>query len=244
MLPGGREPMNPEEITLQLRSDVSRLRFGLPVTHVYNPLEYAWAPHRLYLRRFGRRRREVILLGMNPGPWGMAQTGIPFGDVEMVRDWMGIEAAVERPGKEHPRRPVEGFACRRSEVSGRRLWGWARDLSGTPERFFQRYMVVNYCPLSFMEEGGRNRTPDKLPVREREPLLTACDESLRRMMRHYRPEVVIGLGRFAHLRAAAALAGLPVRLGLAPHPSPANPRANKGWAGQMTSVLAGLGIRQ
>lgn len=234
--------MKPEETTLQLRSDVGRLRFGPPVTNIYNPLEYAWAAHRLYLRRFGRRRREVVLLGMNPGPWGMAQTGIPFGDVEMVRDWMGIEAPVERPGREHPRRPVEGFACRRSEVSGRRLWGWARDLFETPERFFRRFIVVNYCPLSFMEESGRNRTPDKLPAREREPLFAACDESLRRMVAHYRPELVIGIGRFANQRAVTALTGLTVRLGLAPHPSPANPQANKGWAGQMTSVLERLGF--
>jgi single-strand selective monofunctional uracil DNA glycosylase len=244
MLPAGGEPVNPEEITLQLRSGVGGLRFGPPVTHVYNPLEYAWAPHRLYLRRFGRRRREVVLVGMNPGPWGMAQTGIPFGDVEMVRDWLGIEARVERPGQEHPRRQVAGFACRRSEVSGRRLWGWARERFGTPESFFRRFMVVNYCPLSFMEEGGRNRTPDKLPAREREPLFAACDESLRRMIRHYRPEWVIGIGRFANLRAAAALGGLPVRLGLAPHPSPANPQANKDWAGQMTSVIERLATAQ
>jgi single-strand selective monofunctional uracil DNA glycosylase len=236
--------LNPQETTIQLRSDVGTLRFGPPVTHVYNPLEYAWASHQLYLRRFGRRRREVVLLGMNPGPWGMAQTGIPFGDVEMVRDWLGIEAPVERPEREHPRRPVEGFACRRSEVSGRRLWGWARDLFGAPEQFFRRFIVVNYCPLSFMEESGRNRTPDKLPAREREPLFAACDESLRRMVAYYRPELVIGIGRFANQRAAAALTGLPVRLDLAPHPSPANPQANRGWAGQMTSVLEKLGIGQ
>jgi single-strand selective monofunctional uracil DNA glycosylase len=242
MLPVSRDSMKPEETTLRLRSDVGRLRFSDPVTHVYSPLEYAWAAHRLYLHRFGRHRREIILLGINPGPWGMAQTGIPFGDVEMVRGWMGIEAPVGRPGTEHPRRPVEGFACRRSEVSGRRLWGWARDRFGTADRFFSRFMVVNYCPLSFMEASGRNRTPDRLPARERELLFAACDESLRRMMAHYRPELVIGIGRFAHQRAAVTVKDLPVTVALAPHPSPANPQANRGWDRQMTSVLQRLGI--
>ena len=36
-------------------------------------------------------RKEAVFLGMNPGLWGMAQTGVPFGTVSLVRDWMGIE---------------------------------------------------------------------------------------------------------------------------------------------------------
>ena len=126
----------------------------------------------------------------------------------MVRDWLGVQAPVEHPRREHPRRPVEGFGCRRSEVSGRRLWGWAREQFGTPGRFFQRFFVANYCPLSFMEESGRNRTPDKLPAREREALFQACDEALRQVIAFFRPEYVIGIGRFANQRAAMALAGL------------------------------------
>ena len=228
----------------QLATVAENLQFSEPVTHVYNPLVYAWAPYARYLELYAKPPKRILFLGMNPGPWGMAQTGVPFGEIDHVRRWLNIEGEVLTPPVEHPKRPVTGFGCTRSEVSGRRLWGWARDLFGTPERFFRRFIVVNYCPLSFMEESGRNRTPDKLPAREREPLLTACDESLRRMVAHYRPELVIGIGRFANQRAVTALTGLPVRLGLAPHPSPANPQANKGWAGQMTSVLERLGIGQ
>src|SRR5688572_32536315 len=95
---------------------------------------------------------------MNPGPFGMAQTGVPFGDVAMVRDWLGIVAAVAKPRDEHPKRPVLGFECQRSEVSGARLWGWARARFGTPQRFFERFFVANYCPLAFMESSGANRT--------------------------------------------------------------------------------------
>lgn len=230
------------EIARRLRKDVDRLAFSLPVAYVYNPLDYAWKPHRAYLERYCRDRPRVILLGMNPGPFGMAQTGVPFGDVGMVRDWLGIEAPVERPEREHPKRPVRGFQCPRGEVSGQRLWGWARDTFGTPQRFFERFFVANFCPLAFIEASGRNRTPDKLPPAERAALFKPCDEALRRTVERLRPEHVVGVGRFAADRAAAALKGSGIKLGVMPHPSPASPAANRGWAAQASRALAELGI--
>jgi single-strand selective monofunctional uracil DNA glycosylase len=230
------------DIASRLRDEVRGLRFAAPVAYVYNPLEYAWAPHRAYLERYGAGRRPVVLLGMNPGPFGMAQTGVPFGDVELVRGWLGIEAPVAPPAREHPKRRVAGFACRRREVSGQRLWGWARDAFGTPERFFARFFVANYCPLAFVEASGRNRTPDKLPREERAALFAACDRALQATVARLRPEHVIGIGRFAADRAADALAGTAVRLGVVPHPSPASPAANRGWADQMRRALEALGV--
>lgn len=230
------------EIARRLRDDVSRLQFAPPADYVYNPLEYAWNPHRAYLDRYGKGKPQVILLGMNPGPFGMAQTGVPFGDVSMVRDWLGIEAAVGQPAREHPKRPVTGFQCSRGEVSGKRLWGWARDAFVTPQRFFERFFVANYCPLVFMEAGGRNHTPDKLPRATSAPLFEACNTALRLTVERLRPEYVVGVGRFAAGRAAAALAGTSVKLGVAPHPSPASPAANRGWAEHMDRALASQGI--
>ena len=227
----------------RLSREASKLDFGEPVTHVYNPLDYAWTPHRLYLERYGAAPKEVVLVGMNPGPWGMAQTGVPFGEVSLVRDWLGIESAVEAPGDQHPRRPIEGFSCRRSEVSGRRVWGWARDRFGAPEVFFERFFVANYCPLSFMEESGRNRTPDKLPAAEREPLLEICDRALVRAVEALEPELVIGIGKWAEARARQALEKLDVRVGRVLHPSPASPLANRGWAEQAERQLEDLGVR-
>ena len=162
-----------------LAVQVGRLQFGPPVTHTYNPLTYAWAAHEEYLRRFGGSRKRVVFLGMNPGPFGMAQTGVPFGEVGLVRDWLGIDGPVGKPDREHPKRPVDGFSCTRREVSGQRLWSFARDRFEEPERFFARFFVVNYCPLLFLEASGRNRTPDKLPAAERAPLERACDRALR-----------------------------------------------------------------
>jgi single-strand selective monofunctional uracil DNA glycosylase len=230
------------EAALALRQEVEALSFAPPVATVYDPLDYAWAPHLEYLERYGKGRREVLLLGMNPGPFGMAQTGVPFGDVGMVRDWLGIEAPVGHPAREHPRRPVQGFACARGEVSGRRLWGWARARFGEPRRFFARFFVANYCPLAFMEASGRNLTPDKLPRAERERLFAACDRALNASVAHLRPAQVVGIGRFAAERAAAALAGSGVGFGSVPHPSPASPAANRGWEALMDRALSDLGI--
>lgn len=225
-----------------LARDVKVLHFGPPVTHVYNPLEYARRPHSRYLEKYGAGRREVLLVGMNPGPWGMVQTGVPFGEVRAVRDWLGIEEPVKKPRDEHPARPVEGFSCKRSEVSGARLWGWARDVFRTPKRFFARFFVANYCPLAFFEAAGRNRTPDRLPAAERRALFAVCDVALRRTVECLGPRHVIGIGKFAEHRANEALSELNVSIGRVLHPSPASPAANRDWAAQATAQLAACGV--
>ncbi len=225
-----------------LSRELARLRFAAPVTHVYNPLEYARRPHAAYVRRYARAPVRALFFGMNPGPFGMAQTGVPFGEVAHVRDWLGIEAAVEKPTREHPKRRVEGFSCRRSEVSGARLWGALRAHYEKPERFFRHAFIANYCPLVFMEASGRNRTPDQLPAREREPLYAACNANLRRIVALLSPAWVIGIGRFAEARAREALGGCGPRIGSILHPSPASPAANRGWALLAQRELARLGL--
>ncbi len=226
----------------ELSAAVERLRFKPPVAYVYNPLDYAWAAHELFLRKFGGGRKRVLLLGMNPGPFGMAQTGVPFGEVAAVRDWMGIYTLVAQPKHAHPKRPIEGFACPRSEVSGRRLWGLFAAKFGTPEKCFVDHFVVNFCPLAFMDEGGRNVTPDKLGAAEREKLFAVCDEHLRQVVAITGPEWVIGVGDFAEKRAREALGEGGVRFGRILHPSPASPAANKGWAAAAERQLRELGV--
>lgn len=228
-------------IARRLRREVDRLTFRAPVACVYNPLDYAWQPHCEYLERYGSAHPSILLVGLNPGPFGMAQTGVPFGDATLVQSWLGIQGQVGRPVREHPKRPVLGFACHRREISGERFWGWARDACGTPERFFARYFVTNYCPLLFLEQSGRNRTPDKLPGAEREPLFAACDQALQDTVAQMRPQYVVGIGHVAAARAAHALAHAGVMLGTVPHPSPASPAANRGWAPRMNRALEALG---
>lgn len=226
----------------RLRAETSRLKFGPPVTHVYNPLAYAWAPHEAYLRRFGGARKRIVFLGMNPGPFGMVQTGVPFGEIAAVRDWLQIECAVGQPEREHPRRPVTGFACARSEVSGRRLWGLFAERFGTPEQFFAEHIVMNYCPLAFLESRGRNRTPDKLPASEKAALFAACDRHLRAIVAALQPEWLIGVGNFAVRRAEHLFQDGSLKLGRILHPSPASPAANRNWKGLAIRQLEALGV--
>jgi single-strand selective monofunctional uracil DNA glycosylase len=226
----------------ELGLQAGKLRFREPVTHVYNPLEYAWDAHETYLRRFGGTPKEVVFLGMNPGPFGMVQTGVPFGEIQAVRDWMKIRAAIERPKLEHSRRPIQGFDCLRSEISGQRLWGLFGQRFGAAENFFARHFVVNYCPLAFLEESGRNRTPDKLAPDERDKLERICDAHLRQVLEVLKPKWVIGVGDFAKRRAETVSSGLGLQIGQILHPSPASPAANKDWVGKATGQLQELGV--
>lgn len=230
-----------ESAARRLSDALDGMRFAAPVSHVYNPLTYAWAPNALYLQRYGQGRKRVVFVGMNPGPFGMVQTGVPFGEIAAVRDWMGIEAEVRKPPEENPKRPIEGFACARSEVSGRRLWGLFAERFGTAEAFFAEHFVANYCPLAFFD-GGRNLTPDKLPAAEQGPLLAACDTHLREVARLLQPDWVIGVGAWAEQRARLALEGMPVRFGRVLHPSPASPAANRGWSEAATRQLCEQGV--
>jgi single-strand selective monofunctional uracil DNA glycosylase len=230
------------DIARSLRSSLGALEFGAPVSYVYNPLDYAWELHEAYLRRYGRGTKEVLLLGINPGPWGMAQTGVPFGEVAAVRDWLGLRGTVGRPRVEHPKRPVLGLDCGRSEVSGRRLWGWAASVFPDPESFFRTIFVGNYIPLQFLEESGRNLTPDRLTAADREPLLELCDRALRDTVEVLGPRLVVGVGAYAETRARAALGDDGPCIGRILHPSPASPAANRGWAETATAELRKLGV--
>lgn len=225
----------------KLSDEVGGLKFAEPITHVYNPLDYAWATHSAYVAAYGRARKDVIFLGMNPGPFGMAQTGVPFGEVKMVRDFLKIDGPIGRPAREHPERPVLGFQCTRAEVSGSRLWGAVAERWGTAERFFKKHYVANYCPLAFIEASGKNFTPDKLPASERAPLLAACDRHLKRLVELFEPAWVIGIGTFAEKRAKLVV-GDRVKVGRILHPSPASPIANQGWSAAVAGELAALGM--
>ncbi len=226
----------------ELRTVLRPLVFTAPVTHVYNPLDYAWRAHSAYVRKFGDSPKRVLFLGMNPGPYGMAQTGVPFGEIPAVRDWMGISEAVDRPAPEHPKRPVTGFACTRSEVSGRRFWGWARDTYGCAGDFIRDHYVVKYCPLVCMGETGSNITPDKLPGTAMAPVERACDAHLAKVIALLQPGWLVGVGGFAEARLRTVAGAGSAKIARIPHPSPANPAANKDWSGAAKKALHDAGV--
>ena len=241
------------EATEILAAETNKLKFSGKVNHVYNPLIYAEKPHKNYILKYGNNKKKVLFLGMNPGPWGMAQTGIPFGEISYTKDWLGIEGIILQPEKSHPKRPVEGWNCPRSEVSGRRLWSLMEEQFKTAEIFFKDHYVENYCPLVFMEESGKNLTPDKLPATERDPLIKICDDHLRTVIAIMEPEFLVGIGKYAEknlLRVAKTVgvvgAGKPrpydYKISAILHPSPANPHANRGWAEAVTRQMKEQGI--
>lgn len=241
--PDGRG-MDAREAAERLRDAVDEFEPSGKVAYVYNPLRYAWGPHEQYLDRFGRGKRRAILVGMNPGPWGMAQTGVPFGDVAIVRDWMGILGDVGQPPRVHPKRPVLGFANQRREPSGSRVYEWAQQRYGTAEAFFREFFILNYCPLLFYAEDGRNLTPPDLRKADTEALYAACDAHAATVARAMEPEFLIGIGQFAEkrLRTIVDREGLGAKVGTILHPSPASPLANRGWAEQAERQLRALGV--
>ena len=221
-----------KEITEALIEELAPLCFSPPVAYTYNPLVYAREAYDLYVARFGQGNKKTLFLGMNPGPFGMAQTGVPFGEIAAVRDWMGLECAVGKPEAEHPKRPIEGFACSRSEVSGRRLWGLFEELYGTAEAFFEENFVSNYCPLVWMSGTGGNLTPDKLKKEERALVEKACLKALVAQIELLEPEFLVGVGAYAEKKLKEAALLLPEKkfiLGALLHPSPASPLANREW---------------
>ena len=214
---------------------------------IYNPLIYARHAFEEYVTRYGNSPKRVVFLGMNPGPWGMAQTGIPFGEIKTVRDWLTITALIGAPKIVHPKRPVLGYSCTRSEVSGERLWGLFKERYGQADAFFADHFVINYCPLLFIGSseknsgGARNVTPDKLKTAEKTALYDACDTHLRDVIRALSPETVVGIGNFAAERAAALSGNIKITRIL--HPSPANPRSNGGnWSKIATEQLIEAGV--
>ena len=228
--------------TRRFAQALDQLTFGKPVTHVYNPLVYGWESHKVYLEKFGSTPKKVFFLGMNPGPWGMAQSGIPFGEVNIVEKWMGIKTKIGKPRSEHPKRPIEGFNCKRSEVSGKRLWGLMGKRFITADFFFAEHFVGNYCPLVFMEASGKNRTPDKLANVEKNALINLCDNYLRDFVQALRPSYLIGVGSYAENCLQRNFSSQVYTIDKILHPSPASPLANNGWDQQATNKIKALGI--
>lgn len=95
-----------------------------------------------------------------------------------------------------------------------------------------------------MEESARNRTPDKLPAAERQPLDAACDRHLQTILEVLQPKHVVGIGVYAEkcLQRALDNSDCTAKLSRILHPSPASPAANKDWSGKVTKQLIEAGV--
>ena len=220
------------------------LKFSGPVTHTYLTIDYAREGYEGYLRKFGDSKKKVLLLGMNPGPFGMAQTGVPFGEISAVRDWMGLNPEIGKPQNEHPKRRITGMNCPNSEVSGRRLWGLFSGKFPNATDFFNDHLVINFCPLVWMKDTGANLTPDKIKAAEMDTVDAACHRHLRRLIETLEPKFLIGVGAYAEKQMLAVkdATGVDATVGKILHPSPASPAANRGWAEVADRQLGELGV--
>lgn len=75
-------------------SQLLEIEYPSPVTHVYNPLSYASQTHQNFVRRYGNGRKKVLFVGMNPGPFGMAQNGVCCDD-KLSKDYLFLSSATE-----------------------------------------------------------------------------------------------------------------------------------------------------
>ena len=209
----------------------------------YNPLNYAWDAHEAYLRKMGGCGARTVILGMNPGPHGMGQMGIPFAATSVVRDLLGITGIpVDQPEVVDSRRPVVGLEYPREEVSGTRLWGLLAEYYGDVGAIASSVFLVNHCPLMlFSGPRATNITPDKVAGPTAQVLLERCDQHLREVVSALNADRVIGVGKFAESRARSALVDAVVEVVGCWHPSPASPLANRNggadWRANVRTVL-------
>ena len=235
------------EASSKLRDDVEKFSDSLvkegSVDAVYNPLAYAWEPHRAYLELASGGGAKTLLLGMNPGPHGMGQMGIPFAATSVVRDLLKItDLEVGQPRTPHPKRPISGLDWPKEEVSGTRLWGLLANEYGSAESIFKSVFLLNHCPLMlFSGERATNITPDKITGPTTKALLERCDDHLREVVDIMQIERVIGVGRYSEKRALNALSGIDISITTCWHPSPASPLANRNkgedWKKNVRNVL-------
>ena len=228
----------------KLAFEIELPEFSAPVAFTYNPLIYAQIPLENYIKRYGSSKKRVLFFGMNPGPWGMGQTGVPFGDIASVRNWLGINGPVGKPAYEHPKRVVDGFDCTRGEVSGSRLWGLMKERFSSPESFFQDQFVTNYCPLLFFDAGVKNVTPDRLSPGDRHGVVEICDKYAARCIEILEPSWVIGIGKYVERRLYEVASSIPFQVNILGilHPSPASPLANRGWSQAVVEKLKQNGV--
>ncbi|XP_014609875.1 PREDICTED: single-strand selective monofunctional uracil DNA glycosylase-like isoform X1 [Polistes canadensis] len=217
-------------IEQELCQQLKTIKFPSKVEYVYNPIIYAFEVHAKYVQTYCNESKKILFLGMNPGPWGMSQTGVPFGEISMVRDWLKIQGFIGKPSKEQPDRKVTGFDCKRSEISGKRLWGLFKDLCGTPQNFFKHSYVHNYCPIALMDRKGKNITPADLKKEEQKLIHELCDQALSKIIQLLDVKIVVGVGRFAEKRAQAVVSAdnLSAQVLWITHPSPRSV-GNQNW---------------
>lgn len=288
--------MNLIQDTRVFSDALDRLSRPAGVSHVYNPLAYMRRAHEQWLAQFevfvdyqgesvscatyekspdefarATQSRPYLILGMNPGPWGMVQTGVPFGDVANANTILGYRRGDQIPAPDpdrvtlHPKRPVQGFACTRREASGERLWGGLCKVWEKPafdanvheiDAVLADCFAVNYCPLAYFADDGKgtNVTPDAFrksgPYRDlpyANDLDALCSSYIAAIMQAFRTRVVLAVGRYAETMAkvivtSAMPADVRPKVVYLTHPSPLATRSAGEWAAMAQREMSAAGV--
>lgn len=137
---------------------------------VVNPGSYGERWHARFRRTYPLRRNPLLFCGLNPGPYGMAQTGVPFTDLKRLRaelprlatELEATGSALVPPGLAPA--PLRPFLTRTFESSSVRVYRFLALVRETAEAALRDVVFVNPCPLLFVERrSGENRTPADLP---------------------------------------------------------------------------------
>lgn len=204
---------------------------------IYNPLEYCLDPFIQYLEK-GGEKRDIVFLGMNPGPFGMMQNGIPFGASNFVNNYLNIEKDFDKQKieKEHPKYKIIGKNIERQEISGTKLWGLIQSFYPDSNTFLENQIVLNYLQLAILDkEKGKNITPDKLNKDVRTKIENICDNQLREILDILESKVLIGVGKYSYdslLRVKKNEKVIKIN-----HPSPLNARYFKTWTEDTKKLL-------
>jgi single-strand selective monofunctional uracil DNA glycosylase len=224
-----------------LSHNCEKINFSGQGLVVYNPLNYAKLATAQYLDTYGQGRKEVLFLSLNPGPFGMAQTGIPFGDVYWVTKYLKIHNTIEQPKDAvHPKRPILGFDCTRKDVSADRFWKLISSFYPNATTFFQKNFLWTFAPLYFCDKSGKNITPDKINLVSRKELEQICLEALKNIILSLQVNNVISIGAYVYKNVLKLDAEVlnKIEVENIPHPSPLNPANNKGWDIRVKDMLS------
>jgi Uracil DNA glycosylase superfamily. len=209
-----------------------------------NVFSYAIDPFLEYLEKAERGSVRTLYLGMNPGPYGMYRTGIPFCDFVTKREFLKITASVDETFIDVDAVRGEKPDEKRREVSGMRLWGLFESVYHSPERFFSSSLVLSYSPLIFFRSEGRRANIALSDVKslDRKRIEKVSDEFLKRYIKELKCDTLVGIGDYAHRALVRCSDG--ERLLKIAHPSPANPAANGDWAGRTYCYLKSEGVME
>ncbi len=136
---------------------------------IWNPGLYGETWHARFRRLYRPGQHPLVVFGLNPGPYGMAQTGIPFTDIrrlvsalpDLAAELRGRGERVEPPGLAPP--GLRPYLSRSFESSAVRVYRFLKKGWGGAERGWTEVVVANPCTLLFIDPAeGKNRTPADL----------------------------------------------------------------------------------